>query len=155
YSPKRGSAIFSVTQAPTIVNKNTDAAINHQFIAIFICSAYAGSKIAAASIVISPSIASVPDSNKFALKPADTPENAAVKPANGCRPIAAKITAPNGGNTTYPASEATLDITPAKTRPNVIKLFGTDNTKPRNTALIKPDRSATPIPNIVNKTTPK
>src|SRR5699024_26379 len=113
-----------------------------------------GSIIAAASIVNSPSNASVPDRNKFALNPAETPANAAAKPANGWRPSAAKMTAPSGGKTTYPASEATLDITPANTRPRVINRFGTDKTNPRKTALINPDRSANPIPSMVTSTTP-
>src|SRR5690606_27598732 len=137
-----------------MVNTNTETAINNQFIAIFIVSAQAGSIMAAAAIVISPNIASVPDSRRFALNPPETPANAAAKPANGCLPRAAKISAPSGGNTTYPASDATLDIIPAKTNPNVINLFGTDNTNPLRSALISPVRSATPIPNIVNNTTP-
>src|SRR5690606_5784365 len=89
YDPSRGSTILSVTQAPINVNKNTDTAINNQFIAIFICSAYAGSMIAAASIVICPSIASTLESKRFALKPPETPANAAASPANGCLPNAA------------------------------------------------------------------
>src|SRR5690625_5671533 len=103
---------------------------------MFIPSAYVESIIAAASVVNSPNIASVPERNKLALNPPDTPAKAAAKPANGCLPSAAKITAPSGGKTTYPASDATLDITPAKTSPNVIKRFGTDKTKHLRMALI-------------------
>ena len=100
-------------------------------------------------------MASVPDSNKLALNPPDTPANAAASPANGCLPSAAKINAPSGGNTTYPASDATLDIIPAVTNPNVINRLGMDNTNPLSNALISPVRSATPIPSIVKRTTPK
>src|SRR5690625_3980657 len=154
YSPKRGSTTRSVTHVPINVRITTATIMNHQFIAMFIDSAYAGSITAAPAIVNSPSMASVPDKTKFALNPPETPANAAATPASGWRPIAANSNAPTGDNTTYPASEATLDITPAKTKPNVIKRSGTYNTKPRSNALIKPVRSATPIPSIVTITTP-
>src|SRR5699024_1189683 len=106
------------------------------------------------SIVNSPKSTSVPESNKLALNPADTPANAAANPASGCLPMAANIKAPRGGNTTYPASEATLDIIPANTRAIVMNLVGIASTNPRKSALINPVRSATPIPSIVTNTTP-
>src|SRR5699024_12836407 len=83
------------------------------------------------------------------------PSKSAVKPDNGLLQSSAKITAPIDGKTTYTPSHATLDITPSNTSPNVIKRFGTDKTKPLRMALIIPECSATPIPNIVTKTTPK
>src|SRR5699024_2661213 len=146
YLPNRGTTIRSVTHVPIAVNRNTDAAIKNQFIAIFIVSAYAGLIVAAASIVNSPKSTSVPESNKLALNPADTPANAAANPASGCLPKAANMRAPSGGNTTYPASDATLDMTPANTRPIVMNLVGIARTNPRKSALINPVRSATPIP---------
>ncbi len=39
--------------------------------------------VLAASIVSSPSMTSVPESNRLALNPADTPANAAARPAIG------------------------------------------------------------------------
>src|SRR5699024_2315743 len=155
YSPKRGITIRSVTHVPTTVNKNTEAAIKNQFIAIFIVSAYDELIVAAASIVSSPSITSVPDNNRFALNPPETPANAAARPASGCRPIAAKTSGPGCATTTEPASHATLDSTPAKTSPIVIDRVGLAKTTPPNRALINPVCSATPIPVIVTSTTPR
>src|SRR5699024_12146194 len=100
YSPKRGITIRSVTHVPTTVNKNTEAAIQNQFIAIFIVSAYDELIVAAASIVSSPSITSVHDNNRFALNPLETPANAAARPASGFRLIAAQISAPSGVSST-------------------------------------------------------
>src|SRR5699024_8240823 len=117
-------------------------------------SAYDRSTIITASIVIPADNGSSDVKIKFALNPPETPANAAASPANGCRPNPAKITAPSGGNTTYTASDATLDITPANTKAAVINCFGTDNTKPRNNALINPVLSAIPIPSIVTNTIP-
>src|SRR5699024_11274058 len=75
---------------------------------------------------------------RFALNPPETPANAAARPAKGCLPNPAKMTAPSGGKTTYPASEATLDITPAKTNAAVMNDLGIDSTKPRKIALTNP-----------------
>src|SRR5699024_9214245 len=104
--------------------------------------------------VNSPSNTSVPDNRKLALNPADTPAKAAANPASGCLPIAANNRAPSGGNTTYPASEATLDIIPANTSTTVINLVVIDRTNPSSNALTNPERSPTPIHNIVTRTTP-
>lgn len=46
-------------------------------------------------MVNSPNKASVPDNNKLALNPPETPEKAA-RPAIGCLPRAANKTAPKG-----------------------------------------------------------
>src|SRR5690625_5586794 len=87
---------------------------------------------------------------RFALNPPETPANAAARPAKGCLPNPAKITAPSGGKTTYPASEATLDMTPAKTNAEVMSDLGIDSTKPRKIELTKPDITAITITKLYN-----
>src|SRR5699024_1692501 len=100
YLPSLGSTILSETNQPTSVNTNTLAAIKNQFMVTFIVSAYAGSIVAAAAVLNSASITSVPLIRRFAEKPADTPANAAARPAIGCLPSARNMTAPSGGSTT-------------------------------------------------------
>src|SRR5690625_7780733 len=94
------TTILTINNQPTAVKKNTDTKIKYKFIATFIDSEYAGSIIITASIVIPANNGSRDVKIKFALKPPDTPANAAARPANGCLPNPAKITAPSGGNTT-------------------------------------------------------
>src|SRR5699024_12245678 len=90
----------------------------------------------------------------MALVPADSPANGVAIPAIGCLPSAKKITAPSGGNTTYPASLASDDIIPANTNPAVIKDLGIAKINHLNAAEINTDRSAYPITSIVVSTTP-
>ena len=89
-----------------------------------------------------------------AENPPDTPANAAANPASGCLPNERKITAPNGTRTTYPASDATLDITPAKTTIAVIALLGVPITTFLIVEDISPLPSQTPIPIIPTRTVP-
>src|SRR5699024_11496257 len=92
---------------------------------------------------------------KFALYPAETPANAAAIPATGCLPSAKKITAPSGGNTTYPALEAREDIIPVNTSPAVINDFGMTKINPLKAAEINHEVSAIRIPSIVVRNTAK
>src|SRR5690625_3782540 len=137
-----------------MVSRNTDTMIKYKFIATFIEPAYEGSIIFAASIVIPANNGSSDVKMRFALNPHDTPAKAAARPAKGCLPNPAKMTAPSGGKTTYPASEATLDMIPAKTNAAVMNDLGIDSTKPRKIALTNPVLSAIPIPNMVTNTIP-
>ena len=98
---------------------------------------------------------SVVESKRLAENPPDTPANAAASPAIGCLPNDKNITAPKGINTTYPASEAIFDITPAKTTIAVKNLLGVAVTTFFIVALISPLPSATPIPRRATKTVPK
>src|SRR5699024_12339100 len=113
--PRRGSTTYWLTSVPTIAGRTVEAIMNQQFIARFIPSAYSGSTVAAASMVSSPSITSVPESKKFALKPAETPAKPAAMPASGWRPIATKIIAANGARTPQTAADDTAETAPDNT----------------------------------------
>ncbi len=62
--------------------------------------------------------------------------------------------APNGIKTTYPASDAILDKTPASTTTTVIKRFGVLITNFFNNVPINPVPSASPTPSNATKTVP-
>ena len=108
-----------------------------------------------ASLVIPCSNGSSVPINRFAENPADTPAKAAASPAIGCRPAPAKTIAPNGITTTYPASDAILDIIPANTTTAVKNLGLTLLNSFFKEVLISPDHSATPTPSIATRTVPK
>ena len=111
-----------------------------------------------ASLVISVIIASMGLRMGFTPKAAPTPAKQAAMPASGCRPTLMNAAAPRGTRIRYPASEATLDMTPTKTRMNVRRRLGDAATSTRMSAAIRPPASATPAPisaTNVTATTPK
>src|SRR5699024_1263395 len=84
YSPSLGSIILVVTKPPTIVSANVETILKYQldtgetFKPVSI--------IEAASVLIPDSNASVPTTNKFAVKPAPAAPKPAANPAIGCLP---------------------------------------------------------------------
>ena len=152
YLPNFGSTINSVTIVPKIVIRNVDAIIKYQLSVI--PTVVVASAILAASVLIPDNKASVDPTIRLALNPPDTPAKAAAIPANGCLPKLINTTAPKGIKTTYPASDAILDITPAKTTTRVINLLGVLLTSFVKQAPINPDPSATPTPIIATSTVP-
>jgi len=93
-------------------------------------------------------------SRRLALKPPDTPANAAANPAIGCRPTDRKIIAPRGTSRTYPTSLAMLDITPANTITKVNRRRGAAWTSSLREVEIRPLFSATPMPSMATSTVP-
>jgi hypothetical protein len=91
---RRGSMMRSVMYQPTAMMKSVEAAVKYQLQSGF--TMRAGAMICAADWVKPWSNGSSEDGRKFALKPPDTPANAAAMPATGCRPAAAKIAPPSG-----------------------------------------------------------
>src|SRR6056297_81058 len=85
---------------------------------------YSGSIRLAASWVSPASNGSIVPMRRFALYPPDTQANAQASPARGWRPIEWKMTAASGTRTTYPISDAVLEITAAKQMAMVTRLRG-------------------------------
>src|SRR5699024_11084428 len=122
YLPKRGSINLVVISPPTTVNTNTETILKNQLytgVTVIVSSI-----IAAASVEIPASNASVPATNKFAVKPAPAPAYPAANPASGCLPILKNTIAANGGIRTIAASEAKFPKIPTNTTVYVIKTGG-------------------------------
>ena len=110
-----------------------------------------GSTSALASFVISVRTPSSGVIRKLTPKPAATPANAAAMPASGLRPTLLNAAAPNGINTRYPASEATLERTPMKMMIGVNIAADDTLTSFRISAPIRPAASARPTPIITTR----
>ena len=111
-----------------------------------------------ASLVISPSIASIGWMMMLTAKVAATPAKPAARPAIGLRFRLANAAAASGIRIRYPASEATLDSPPTRMIRNAISRRGATATSLRIKAPISPADSARPAPIIamnVTAMTPK
>ena len=101
---------------------------------------------AMASLVISPSIASIGWMMMLTANVAATPAKPAARPAIGLRFRLANAAAASGIRIRYPASEATLDSPPTRMIKNAISLRGATATSLRIKAPISPAASARPAP---------
>jgi hypothetical protein len=136
----------------TTVSSSTDAIENHRLAVNEID--WAGLTRLTASLVMPVRMASSGLTKMLTLNTAATPANDAARPASGCRPTLRYAAAASGISTRYPASAATLEMMPMKTRMYVRAFGGAIMTSLRISALTSPAASATPTPSIATMMTP-
>src|SRR5690606_27684794 len=98
----RFSTIHALVAHPASVITTVEPIMNHQLHVA--ATTYSGSITCAPIVLKLASIGSSPVMNRFALNPADTPQNTAAIPASGERPTDLYSAAASGGSTMYPAS---------------------------------------------------